>query len=115
MNEPQKEETERSEPEPGCVIELPNDEKTIVSKEDFDYLQRWNWSSNGRYAVACIRGKSVLMGRVIAERMGLNTAFQIKYRDGDPHNNRRSNILQSSKPMTPKRPRKRGNNHEQAA
>ena len=79
--------------EPGCLIELTNGQKVIVSEEDYAYLSQWRWGLNNRYA-ARNEQTTILMHRVIAERMGLNMAMRIKHKDKYPLNNRRTNLVQ---------------------
>jgi hypothetical protein len=111
MNDPKNTNEETRDLEPACLIELSGGRKTIVDKIDYAYLDRWNWSSMGKYAGRHEKGNSILMGRVIARRMGFNMAFQIAYKDGNSLNNRRSNILPTRRQMP--RPRKGGQTHEE--
>ena len=96
--------------EPGFEIDLTGGHKTIVLEIDRD-LDEANWCSNGRYAMRKERGKTILMHRVIAERMGLNMAMKIKHKDGNTLNNRRTNLLEGG-PVPRRRPQKGGRKHD---
>lgn len=79
-------------------IFLTNGGSTTIDDEDYDYLMQWNWQSNrntGVYRCTSENGirKIILMHRVIAERMRLNTeGLQIDHKDRNPFNNQRSNL-----------------------
>ena len=79
------------------VIELTQNQYTIVDTIDYNYLVQWKWSirkRNGKYyAVRLGAGprKYLMMHRVIAERAGFKG--NIRHYDGDTLNNSRSNFM----------------------
>lgn len=87
------------------TINLTKGYSTIVDEEDAD-LGCLKWYSGsmrwGPYAqrdarmVGGVRGKKLLMHRVIAERMGLDTSQMIDHMNGNPLDNRRANLRSAS-------------------
>jgi hypothetical protein len=87
------------------TIPLTKGYSTIVDDEDAD-LGCLKWYSGvvrwGPYAqrdapmVGGVRGKVMLMHRVIAERMGIDTSQMIDHINGNPLDNRRANLRSAS-------------------
>ncbi len=61
-----------------------------VSDEDYEYLIKFKWSELEEYAYCKEGTKSLLMHRIVAERMGLNG--RIDHKDRDRTNNQRENL-----------------------
>ncbi len=81
-------------------IELTQGQVALISDIDYEYLMQWKWCAhwyrNGFRATRNslkVNGKqkSILMHRVIAERMGIDIA-QIDHKDQNPLNNQRPNL-----------------------
>jgi hypothetical protein len=78
-------------------IELSNGQMAKVDDEDFDRLDRYSWCPSkrprGTYAKTIIKGKTVLMHRMIT---GFPHGIRVDHKDGDGLNNQRSNIRKAS-------------------
>jgi len=89
------------------TILLTQNQVTIVSDEDFDWLSEFNWCVSTRpslrtfyvirhrpYSEITVSHKSgsIQMHRAIAERMGLDLTNHIDHVDGDGLNNQRENL-----------------------
>lgn len=81
-----------------CVIELTKGRLTLVSPEDYEYLGQWKWhcgsagyAQGGRKVGG--KSKTVLMHRIIAQRMGLSLdGLNVDHINRDRLDNRRENI-----------------------
>jgi hypothetical protein len=79
-------------------IPLTKGKFTVVSDSDFDLaVVKWCSFVKGKYAGRNVNGKSILLHRVIACRMGFGNAKEIDHKNGDGLDNRRSNL----RPATP--------------
>ena len=65
----------------------------LVSPEDYEFIMKWKWCFNGKYAVRIDGRKTVWMHRVIAERMGLKIDDkEVDHRNHNGIDNRRENL-----------------------
>ena len=73
-------------------IVLLRGEVTLVSEEDYDYLNQWSWClSDKGYARRHTQDITIYMHLEITNRMGLQS-HRIDHKDNDPLNNQRDNI-----------------------
>ncbi len=79
-------------------INLSNSQISIVDKEDFDFLNQWNWSFDGNYATRSqhirisknkYRSKKIYMHRLI---MGNEDELVIDHINKNKIDNRKSNL-----------------------
>ena len=75
-------------------ILLSNNDYALVDDEDWLYLVGFTWSiSSGKgYAQARVNGKMQLMHRIVAARAGINCPDDVDHINGNPQDNRRSNL-----------------------
>lgn len=72
-------------------------EKFLVSDEDYDFLNQFNWCTNDKgSADHRVGSKLIKMHHVIAIRMGL-TFTLIDHKDRNPYNNQRDNLRPATK------------------
>ena len=70
---------------------------SLVSAEDYDFLNKFNWTENPRgHLVRNDRGKVLMIHRVIAERMGLDLSCMIDHEDRNKLNNQRYNLRRAN-------------------
>lgn len=72
------------------VIVLSDFTHTQVSDEDYDFLRKWDWRPHSKGYVQRCESRTILMHRVIGERMGL--IGKIDHKDRDKRNNQRENL-----------------------
>lgn len=67
--------------------------KFLIDKVDYDLIRDYNWKVNGRgYFQAKVKGRTQLLHRVVAERMGLDLSYETDHKDRNRENNSRSNL-----------------------
>lgn len=68
--------------------------EVYVDDEDYDYLNKFNWSYNGRYAVSNINKNTINMHRLIIKINNINIpkGYIVDHIDGDGLNNTKLNL-----------------------
>jgi len=75
-------------------IPLTQGRVAIVGPRDYAFLNQWRWSYHNGYAVRtdCVNGKTILMHRVILERMGHKNFARSDHINRNRLDNRRCNL-----------------------
>jgi HNH endonuclease len=71
------------------TIQLTKGKSTLVDDDTFEYLNKWKWHYNSRYAERTEDNKHVRMHRLL---IGAETGEIVDHINGDPLDNRRSNL-----------------------
>lgn len=61
----------------------------LVDYNNYDFLNQWKWTFEKRYAVRKVNKKAVYMHRLVVEA---NDGFEVDHINGDPLDNRKTNL-----------------------
>jgi|SRR6185369_3300233 len=72
-----------------AIVILTQNKFSLVDDEDFDWINEWKWSFDGRYAVRTEKGKRVYLHRLLMKNP---VGMDIDHINGDKLDNRKENL-----------------------